>query len=95
MHETLFKAFPDMKVNIIDMAAEGDTVWTMKDFYGTHTGSWLDIPPTGKKVKFRVIDVIKMRDGKFINHRQASDFVQLLEHLRVAAKAELKWFEHK
>lgn len=61
-------AFPDLKVEIHDMVAEGDKVTTRKSFYATHKGEFLGVPPTGKEVVMDVIDMIQLHDGKFIAH---------------------------
>ena len=47
----LFKAFPDMKINIQQIVAEGDTVATRGFIQGTHCGEFMGIPQSGKKIK--------------------------------------------
>lgn len=44
-------AFPDGHVAVDDMIAEGDRVVTKKTFAGTHTGEFMGIAPTGKRVE--------------------------------------------
>ncbi len=61
-------AFPDLKVVIHDQVAEGDKVTTRKSFLATHKGEFLGVPATNKKVVMDVIDVIRLRDGKFVEH---------------------------
>ena len=61
-------AFPDLKVIIHDQVAEGDKVTTRKSFHATHKGEFFEIPATNKNVVMDVIDIIKLRDGKFIEH---------------------------
>lgn len=61
-------SFPDLKVEIHDMIAEGDKVTTRKSFYATHKGDFFGIPPTHKSVVMEVIDIIQLRDGKYIGH---------------------------
>lgn len=82
LHRKMFQAFPDIKVTILDMAADGDKVWTFKQFEGTHKGAWLDIPPTGRKVSFLVIDIMTFRDGMIIDHQEVSEFFRVVEMLR-------------
>jgi predicted ester cyclase len=64
----LKSAFPDLKVIIHDQVAEGDKVTTRKSFHATHQGEFLGVPATNKPVVMDVIDIIKLRDGKFIEH---------------------------
>ncbi|MEO0796487.1 MAG: ester cyclase [Verrucomicrobiota bacterium] len=82
IHRMLFAAFPDIKITILDMAADGDKVWTYKRFEGTHSGPWMDIPATGRQVSFHVVDIMSFRDGLIIDHTEVSEFVNLLNSLR-------------
>ena len=61
-------AFADFKVTIDDIIAEGDKVVIRQTFSGTHKGEFMGIPPTGKSVSFGVIDIIRIADGKFVEH---------------------------
>ena len=74
-------AFPDLKVDILDQVSEGEKVTTRKTFTGTHAGSFLGIPPTHKKIVMDVIDIIKLRDGKFIEHWNVLDWQSVLHQL--------------
>ena len=66
--EILRPAFPDLKVVILDQVAEGDKVTTRKVIYGTHTGRFFDIAPTGRAVTINVIDIVTVRNGKYVEH---------------------------
>ena len=61
-------AFPDSRVTIDDMIAEGDQVVTKKTFTGTHTGDFAGIPSTGNKVTLEFVDIMRVRDGKIVEH---------------------------
>lgn len=67
-NQLLKPAFPDLKVEIHDMVAEGDKVTTRKSLYATHKGEFFGIKPTLKSVVMEVIDIIELRDGKYIAH---------------------------
>ena len=77
----LKQAFPDLTVEIHDMVAEGDKVTTRKSFHATHKGEFSGIQPTGKKVLMDVIDIIQLRDGKFIAHWGILDIHSLLAQI--------------
>ncbi|HET7440126.1 MAG TPA: ester cyclase, partial [Terriglobales bacterium] len=48
------KAFPDLRISVQQMVAEGDKVVVLWTFRGTHTGSGYEgLPPTGTKVEVR------------------------------------------
>lgn len=74
-------AFPDLKVEIHDMVAETDKVTTRKSFYATHKGQFFGVPPTHKNVVMDVIDIIQLRDGKYIGHWGILDLHSLMAQL--------------
>ena len=74
-------AFPDLKVEIHDQIAEGDKVTTRKSFYATHTGEFFGIPPTKKSVVMEVIDIVRLRDGKYVEHWGILDMQSLIAQL--------------
>lgn len=74
-------AFPDLKVEIHDMVAEGDKVTTRKSFHATHKGEFFGVPPTNKRVVMDVIDIIQLRNGKYIGHWGILDMHSLMTQL--------------
>ena len=63
---TWFSAFPDMYNGIEDVVAEGDKVVVRLSFRGTHTGTMLGHPPTGKEVATTEIVIFRLTDGKIV-----------------------------
>jgi predicted SnoaL-like aldol condensation-catalyzing enzyme len=61
-------AMPDMKVIIHAQIAEGDMVTTRKSIVGTQTGALLGVPPTGRQVTIDVIDMVRVKDGRYYEH---------------------------
>ena len=45
------EAFPDLHFEIEEMIAEGDTVVARWTLTGTHTGPFLGVAPTGRKIR--------------------------------------------
>jgi predicted ester cyclase len=80
--EILKPAFPDLRVEIYDQVAEGDKVTTRKAFHGTHRGEFMGVPPTYKEVEIEVMDIIRLRDGRFVEHWSVWDLQQLLVDAR-------------
>jgi predicted SnoaL-like aldol condensation-catalyzing enzyme len=61
-------ALSGLGVTIHDQIAEGDKVTTRKTISGTHTGPFAGIAPTGKPVSIDVIDVVRVRNGQYVEH---------------------------
>jgi steroid delta-isomerase-like uncharacterized protein len=61
-------SFPDLKVVIHDQVAEGDKVTTRKSFHATHKADFFGVPASNKSVVMDVIDIIRLKDGKFVEH---------------------------
>lgn len=74
-------AFPDHDAVVIEMVSEGDKVATYKTFNGTHLGEFMGIPPTGKPVSIRVMDIVRYADGKIVEHWNVVDMAGLLQQL--------------
>jgi steroid delta-isomerase-like uncharacterized protein len=74
-------AFPDSQITIDDMIAEGDRVVTKKTFTGTHTGEFGGIPATGNSVTLQYVDILRLRDGKIIEHWLCMDQLTFLQQL--------------
>jgi predicted ester cyclase len=65
------------------MLADGDLVATRKTFRGTHTGEFMGIPPTGRDIELGVIDIVRYRDGRIVEHWSQVDQLGLLQQLGV------------
>lgn len=82
--EILRKGFPDIKVELLDQLAEADKVTTRKVFHATHTGEFMGIAPTNKKISIHVIDFIRLKNGKYAEHWGISTISEVL--LQLTAK---------
>jgi predicted ester cyclase len=76
-------AFAEFAVEVHRQFAEGDAVMTYKTFTGTHTGEFQGIPPTGRAVRFDVMDIVRLEDGQIVEHWGVVDQVGLLRQLGV------------
>jgi predicted ester cyclase len=74
-------AFPDFRATILDQVAEGDKVVTRKVFTGTHEGPFDGLEPTGRQVEIHVIDIVRVADGKIVEHWNCVDRLGLLAQL--------------
>ena len=82
-HRIMLAGFPDYQTRIDDLIAEGDKVVARITMSGTHTGSFMGIPSTGKHVTFTGIYVARIANGKIVEHWGEEDGVGLLQQLGV------------
>ena len=76
-------AFPDLKVETLATAVDGDEVWVQSRMTGTHQGDFNGIAPTDKQVDVLMFDRIRMRDGKAVEHWGVSDDLAMMTQLGV------------
>lgn len=74
-------AFPDWKVTVDDIIAEGDKVVARATGQGTHCGEYMGILPTGKVVKVSWIAIYRVANGKLAEHWQHIDELGLRQQL--------------
>jgi predicted ester cyclase len=77
-------AFPDIQIVVEEVIAEGDHVAFRSTMRGTHEGELMGIAPTGKQVTVGLVDVIRVKDGKFVEQWGGPDLFDLLRQLGVA-----------
>ncbi len=79
----MFSAFPDGRHLLEEVIAEDDKVVTRGIFTGTHQGELMGIPPTGKQVKFSVVHIDRVVDGKIVEHWGQGDTFAMMQQLGV------------
>jgi predicted ester cyclase len=75
-------SFPDVRMEIVDLIAEGDTVVGRFTCSGTHLGKWLGYASTGRR--FEVVDevsIYRFRDGRIVETWGLEDTLGRLEQL--------------
>lgn len=80
-HRIMLAGFPDYQTIIDDLLAEGDKVAARITMSGTNTGSFMGIPPTGKRISFTGIYIARVANGKIVEHWGEEDSVSLLQQL--------------
>jgi steroid delta-isomerase-like uncharacterized protein len=81
---TMFRrAFPDSYFTVEDMIAEGEKVVTRKTFHGTHEGEFMGIPPSGRSVSMGLIDIVRVSEGRVVEHWSMGDNLGLMQQLGV------------
>jgi steroid delta-isomerase-like uncharacterized protein len=83
LYGALRQAFPDFHAVIHWQAAEGDRVTTYKTYHGTHEGVLFGVAPTGRKVHFDTVDVMRVQDGRITEHWGVAHLYSLLQQVGV------------
>src|SRR5437016_5920405 len=65
-YETFRSAFPDLKIQVHDVLAEGDQTATRFSFTATHTGAFQGFAPTRRRIRATAIAIARWKDGRMI-----------------------------
>lgn len=88
--EDIYQTFPDWSFEIVDLAAEGDSVVVRTTVKGTHLGvgqipvnggMLVGVEPTGKTFEVQHIHWYKLRDGKIVEHYATRDDIGMMQQL--------------
>ncbi len=79
--QLLHNAFDPLEFTIEDVVAEGDKVVVRWTNAGTHTGSFLGIPPTNKDFAIAGIDIHVVRDARLAEHWHVVDQLAQLQQM--------------
>jgi steroid delta-isomerase-like uncharacterized protein len=81
---TLYRtAFPDLRLTIEDIIAEGETVMARWSCRGTHKGDLSGIAPTGKQFTISGISIARIANGKMAEGWVNWDALGLMQQLGV------------
>jgi len=79
--ETLYAAFPDVRVTLNDTVLAGDTVVTRMTWSGIHRGAFMGIPAGGRRVSWTAISIIRLSAGKIAQAWGIEDTLGLLHQI--------------
>jgi len=83
---SLLGAFPDLKVTIQALLAQGDSVAVRWTAAGLHTGPHLGFPATRKLVAFRGITWLRFSEGRIVEGWDSWNQGRLFSELQQARK---------
>ena len=75
--------FPDLTLTIEDLVVSGDKAWGRIVARATHTQPVMGRPPTGNPVRIDIIDIMRVVDGKMVEHWGVPDQLALMEQVGV------------
>lgn len=76
-----YSAFPDTHTTFEDEIAMEDKVVVRYTVRATHKGDFMNIPATGKPVKYSGIAIFRIANGKIVEQWQEADVVGLMQQL--------------
>jgi steroid delta-isomerase-like uncharacterized protein len=79
--EKFRRAFPDMRLEVEALVADGDLVAARWTISGTHTGAWGDVAPTGRSVRFSGVNFFRIADEQIAEIWNVRDDLGLREQL--------------
>ena len=80
--DMLYKGFPDLDIQVADMVASGDKVLVRFEAPGTHTGDFIGIAATGKKVVWKGLVLYQLKNGKLTHAWANWDDTGLINQLK-------------
>ena len=79
--QALRTAFPDLHLTFEDAVANGDMVWARLSAAGTHQGPFMGLPGTGRPVRIDVIDIVRVADGRLVEHWGVADRLNVAQQI--------------
>lgn len=80
-------AFPDAELALEEVVVEVDLMAFRSRMRGTHRGAFRGIAPTRKKVDVRLLDMIRVENGVFVEQWGGPDLLDLLQQLGASVTA--------
>jgi steroid delta-isomerase-like uncharacterized protein len=74
-------AFPDTRVSVEDMIAEGDRVVTRVRLRGTHQAELMGIAPTERQIEVKGVTIHRIEGDKIVEQWQFHDDLGLMRQL--------------
>ena len=75
-------AFPDMQMNAEEVLVSGDRTVTRGTATGTHQGELMGMPPSGKRIEVKFIDIMQFNDAGVVReHWGLMDMLSMMQQL--------------
>lgn len=80
-------AFPDLKVKSLEpYLADDNKEACYVILTGTHQGDMAGVAPTGNSVEFGAVDIIRIQDGKAVEHWGVTDNMGLMQQIGAVSR---------
>lgn len=87
--------FPDLRYEILDLIAEGDTVAMRYRAEVTHSAELFGLPPTGKRLEWSGINMFRVSGGRIVGHWGYANEIATLEALGAEFPPEWAIVRHR
>jgi predicted ester cyclase len=77
----LREGFPDFRLTTEQLDSVGDRVWLRMWGTGTRRGEFMGLQATGRKITVDVIDVVRLKGGRIVEHWGVPDQLAVMEQL--------------
>ncbi|MBI3537203.1 MAG: ester cyclase [Chloroflexi bacterium] len=75
-------AFPDIHLEVVRLIAENDFVTMQVIVRGTQRGAFMGVEPTGRAIAVPAIDIVRIENGKMVEHWGGMDLSVLMQQLK-------------
>lgn len=86
----LREAFPDLAVEPDALVSDDDYVCTAYRLSGTHSGTFLGVEPTGRRMEVRGVQIARFEEGKIVERWGSTDELGILTTLRAGSTREVE-----
>ncbi len=89
-YSALLMAFPDMRIEIEEIIADGEKVAHRYLFSGTHKGEFLGLPASGKLVRAPGVHIHLFKNGRAVEAWQVFDNLTFLLEIGAVSRTRSK-----
>jgi steroid delta-isomerase-like uncharacterized protein len=84
IYRAWFNAFPDVTIeNDVEPIIDGHRVAILSTLVGTDLGGFMEMPPTGKRFRMRLVRLYTLVDGHIAAEQRIYDFTGMLVQIGV------------
>lgn len=74
-------ALPGLRFTVEALVYQGDVVVEQITVHATHQGEMMDMPASGRRVRFTEVDIARVEGGKIVERRSEWDQLGLLRQI--------------
>lgn len=79
--ERMFQSVPDYKIEALDLISDGDKVAFVQVITGTHQGTIMNTPGTGKPIRLLEAGIVRIADDRFAERWLLQDRFGLMQQI--------------